>query len=256
MENALLVEVGDRIATVTLNRPKSRNALTSALVRQLAEAMATLDADSDVDAILVTGADPAFCAGLDLRELGDTGENLGPVPESGWASPWQPTSKAVIAAVNGPAITGGLEIALHADLRIASEQAVFADTHARVGVVPAWGMSVLLPDAVGRQRAQWMSLTGAFVTAVQALAAGLVLEVVPHAQLLARCREIAGQIVAGDQTAIRSILATHRAAALAAQAPGLRLEAEASAAFRRETFDPAAVARRRDDVLRQGQRAR
>ncbi len=256
MDETLLVTVRDRVATLTLNRPRVRNALNSTLIVALAEQMAAVDADDEVDVIVLTGAGPAFCAGLDLRELGDTGNNLGDVPVSGWASPWAPTTKPVLAAINGPAITGGLEIALHTDLRLAAESAVFADTHARVGVVPAWGMSVLLPEAIGRQRAQWLSLTGAFLGATEALQAGLVLEVVPAEELMPRSLALAAEIVAGDQTAVRTILANHRAAALVARTPGLQIEADASAEFRRGRFDPATVAQRREAVQQLGSQQR
>jgi enoyl-CoA hydratase len=252
MDDVLLVDVSDRIATVTLNRPQQRNALTSKLIARLAETMVEVDDRPDVDVIVLTGADPAFCAGLDLRELGDTGENLGDVPEQGWATPWPAIDKPVIAAVNGAAVTGGLELVLHADLRVASDAARFADTHARVGVVPAWGMSVLLAEAVGVQRARWMSLTGAFVGAADAAAYGLVLEVVPHAALMPRVRQIAADIVAVDQAAALTILGTLRGAVGAVHEPGLLLEAEASARFRRERFDPAVVAGRREAVQQHG----
>ena len=126
-----------------------------------------MDDDPEVDVVILTGADPAFCAGLDLKELGSTGRNLG-APSSRQASterqasPEQaatpprrglgPLSKPVIGAVNGVAITGGFELALCCDFLVASDRARFADTHARVGVMPGWGLTVLLPQAVGIRR--------------------------------------------------------------------------------------------------------
>lgn len=251
-DDLLIVDTRDRIATVTLNRPHVRNALNTELIGLLAEAMDAIAADDDVDVVVLTGADPTFCAGLDLRELGDTGDNLGSVPTGGWSAPWAPMTTPVIAAVNGAAVTGGLELVLHADICIASESAMFADTHARVGLVPSWGMSVILPELVGAQRAKLLSMTGQFISAREACAAGLVLEVVPHTELLKRAHEIAEQIVAGDRNAIRTILETQRQTTLLARQAGLRLEAEASAAFRRARFDPAVVAARREDVIASG----
>jgi enoyl-CoA hydratase len=217
------VEITDRVATLTLNRPERRNALSSSLLRQLSDRMAEVDADGTVDVIVLTGADPAFCAGLDLRELGESGDNLGEPATDGWATPWAPTVKPVIA-----------------------------DTHARVGVVPAWGMTVLLPAAVGMQRASYLSLTGDFLTADAAHDAGLVLEVVAHEQLAGRVRAIAAAMVESDQDVLRRILATQRAVALSTRTPGLRIEAAASAAHRAEVFDPSTVAARRQAVIDRG----
>ncbi len=120
-----------------------------------------------------------FCAGLDLKELGDSSELPDISPQ------WPPMTKPVIGAINGAAVTGGLELALYCDILIASEQARFADTHARVGLLPTWGLSVRLPQKVGVGMARRMSLTGDYLSAADALRAGLVTEVVPHDQLLA-----------------------------------------------------------------------
>ena len=132
--------------------------------------------------VILTGADPVFCAGLDLKELGDSTE----LPD---ISPrWPPMTKPVIGAINGAAVTGGLELALYCDILIASENAKFADTHARVGLLPTWGLSVRLPQKVGVGMARRMSLTGDYLSADDALRAGLVTEVVPHDELLAAAR--------------------------------------------------------------------
>ena len=128
--------------------------------------------------VIVTGADPVFCAGLDLKELGDATDLPDISPQ------WPPMTKPVIGAINGAAVTGGLELALYCDILIASEQARFADTHARVGLLPTWGLSVRLPQKVGVGMARRMSLTGDYLSAADALRAGLVTEVVPHDELL------------------------------------------------------------------------
>ena len=171
-DDVLLIETADRVRTLTLNRPQSRNALSSALRKQFFAALRDAEADDAVDVVILTGADPVFCAGLDLKELGDTTELPDISPK------WPPMTKPVVGAINGAAVTGGLEMALYCDILIASEQARFADTHARVGLLPTWGLSVRLPQKVGVGMARRMSLTGDYLSAAEALQAGLVTEVV------------------------------------------------------------------------------
>ena len=123
-----------RVGTVLLNRPESRNALDSDMLLALPVAMAELDADDNVDVIVITGTDPAFCAGLDLKELGSTAGNLGGgIRDDDQWGLWAPVSKPVIGAINGAAITGGFELALCCDFLIASERARFAGSFAVIG---------------------------------------------------------------------------------------------------------------------------
>lgn len=251
----LLRERSARVATLTLNRPRVRNALSSALIHALRAAMCELEQDDEVDVVVLTGSDPAFCAGLDLKELGAGGANLelGSSPDGiAPAAPWPPIAKPVIGAVNGVAITGGLELALHCDILVASERGAFADTHARVGIMPGWGMSVLLPRAVGTRVARQMSLTGDFLSAEQALRAGLVTAVVAHEQLLAHVRSIAEAIVGNDRAAVAALLATYRQIEADRDAPGLRTEAAASYAWLGSRFDPARVGQRQAWVMGRG----
>lgn len=239
-----------RAAIVTLNRPEARNALNSAVQAALPAAIAALDADEDVDAIIVTGADPAFCAGVDLKELaaGDKGLVL-PKEQRG---PFPPHRTPIIGAVNGVAVTGGLELALACDFLVASEHARFADTHARVGVMPGWGMTVLLPQAVGLRRAREMSATGNYIDADTALAWGLVNHVVAHDQLLPTCLQLAADIASNDPDAVRQLLATYDDAAAVSLGDGWALEAERSRAWARERLTPGAVEARRQAVLDRG----
>ncbi len=201
--DVLLIDTTDRIRTLTLNRPGSRNALSAALRGRLFEALREAQADDDVDVVILTGADPVFCAGLDLKELGDTTELPDISPK------WPPMDKPVIGAINGAAVTGGLEIALYCDILIASEQARFADTHARVGLMPTWGLSVRLPQKVGVGMARRMSMTGDYLSADEALRCGLVTQVVPHAELLDTARQIATSIAGNNQNAVRALLASY-----------------------------------------------
>jgi enoyl-CoA hydratase len=209
MANSVVVsETVDRVATITLNRPEARNALSRELTRAIADAVAAADADDAVDVIILTGADPAFCAGVDLKEAGTRGRSERPA-EIRVGGPLPATDKPIIGAINGAAITGGLELALACDWLIASERAVFADTHARVGVMPGWGLTVLLAEAVGRRRARQMSATGNFVDAPTALTWGLVNEVVAHDDLLARCRALAADVASNDQDGVRRMMRTY-----------------------------------------------
>lgn len=250
----VLVERADRVATVTLNRPAARNALSAELMRALRDTMSELETDDGVDVVVLTGSDPAFCAGLDLKQLGSSGENIslgtGDDGSPTWF-PWPPLSKPVIGAVNGFAVTGGLELALNCDILIASERARFADTHARVGVLPGWGLSVLLPLMVGRGLARRMSLTGDYLSAQEALRAGLVTEVVAHEELLPAARRVAASIVGNDQTGVRALLRSYRDIESELVGGGLRVEAATSAAWM-AAFDPAEVERRRQGVLDRG----
>lgn len=210
----VLVERTDAVATVTLNRPGARNALSQELRKSLWQAMSELEADVNVAAIVLTGADPAFCAGLDLKELastagaalgetgaiGDTASGRGPIP---------PMETPVIGAINGVAITGGFEVALACDFLIASERAAFADTHARMGIMPGWGLTVLLPEAVGYRRAKELSTTGNFLDAQTALTWGLVNHVVPHDDLVPFAQQLAADIASNDEAGVRRMLQTY-----------------------------------------------
>src|SRR6478735_8839164 len=149
MADVVLLEISERIATITLNRPEARNALSSEVSRRLQELLREAEHSPDVDVVILTGADPAFCAGVDLKELGSQsgGAVLGRADDPATGRPRRPMppmTKPVIGAINGAAITGGFEIALNCDFLVASEKAKFGDTHARVGVMPGWGFTVLL----------------------------------------------------------------------------------------------------------------
>jgi enoyl-CoA hydratase len=235
------------VAVVTFNRPEKYNALSSALLRAFDQAMAELSADHELRAIVLTGADPAFCAGLDLNELGEGGGSFGPHGQD----PLGDSPVPVIAAVNGVTVTGGLEIALACDFRIASDRARFADTHARVGVTPGWGLTARLPQAVGQSWARQMSFTGDFVDAPLALRIGLVNEVVPHGELLARCTELAASIASTSPATLGRIRHAYDLGRDGTGADSLGAEAE----WKGTTFlmeDPGQFAARRAAVFSRG----
>ncbi|BBZ44959.1 enoyl-CoA hydratase [Mycobacterium parmense] len=242
-DEILLIETGERVRTLTLNRPQSRNALSSALRDRFFAALADADADDGVDVVILTGADPVFCAGLDLKELG--GQSALPDISPRWPS----MTKPVIGAVNGAAVTGGLELALYCDILIASERARFADTHARVGLLPTWGLTVRLPQKVGVGMARRMSMTGDYLSAADALRAGLVTEVVPHDQLMSTARQVAASIVGNNQQAVRALLSSYHRIDEAQTGAGLWLEATAARQFRTTGDD---IAANREAVLQRG----
>jgi enoyl-CoA hydratase len=245
VDDILLIDTQDRVRTLTLNRPQSRNALSAELRTRFFGALRDAEADGDVDVVIVTGADPVFCAGLDLKELGDTSQLPDISPQ------WPSMAKPVIGAINGAAVTGGLEIALYCDILIASEQARFADTHARVGLLPTWGLSVRLPQKVGVGLARRMSLTGDYLSATEALRAGLVTEVVAHDELMPTARRVAASIVGNNQKAVRALLASYHRIDASQTDAGLWIEA-ASAKQWMNSATGDDIAANRDAVLQRG----
>ncbi len=257
MTDVVLLEISDRIATVTLNRPDARNALSTEVLRLFPALMREADGRDDVDVVILTGADPAFCAGLDLKELGSSGRNLGAVGGSTEGSatelargPFPAMTKPVIGAINGVAVTGGFELALNCDFLVASEHAKFGDTHARVGVMPGWGLTVLLPQAIGVRRAREMSFTGNFLSAHEALQLGLVNHVVAHVDLMQTARRLARDIAGNDQAGVRQIRRTY--AAITRDEHSWEIEARDGAEWTRTMFSPDKVAERRDEIISRG----
>jgi enoyl-CoA hydratase len=224
----VLVSKDNRLATVTLNRPEKLNALNAELRTTFCATMQKLRADPEVGCVIITGAGRAFCAGLDLREL-----STAQVREMGGAnfiSVIEEMEVPVIAAVNGFAVTGGFELALACDMMLAAETAQFADTHARVGVMPGGGMTARLPQAVGIRKARELSLTGNYLTAQEAEKLGLVNRVVPQDKLLAVARELAAQILSCDPLMVRQIKRLYDLTSRASVGDGLRLEQDFSRA--------------------------
>lgn len=244
-DDILLIETIDRVRTVTLNRPGSRNALSAALRKQFFAALGDAEDDDGVDVVIVTAADPVFCAGLDLKELGDTTQLPDISPK------WPAMSKPVIGAINGAAVTGGLELALYCDILIASERARFADTHARVGLLPTWGLSVRLPQKVGIGMARRMSLTGDYLSADDALRCGLVTQVVPHEELLPTARAVATSIVGNNQKAVRALLDSYHRIDGEQTGAGLWMEAESARQWMRSTSGDD-IAASRSSVIERG----
>jgi enoyl-CoA hydratase len=199
-EHVIVIEKEDGIATVTLNRPEAMNALSTELRNAIGDTFNDFKKDPSIGVVILTGAGRAFCAGLDLKELAAGGNIIAkkhkkdkkranlitPLKNFGWP---------IIGAINGPAITGGFELAIVCDILIASTEARFADTHARMGIMPGSELSQKLSRVIGIHRAKEMSLTGNFIDAEKALAWGLVNRVVAPQDLLPICKALASDIL-------------------------------------------------------------
>ena len=208
--SVLRVEKSGGIATLTLDRPDQLNALSRELRTGLERAFRELQRDAETRIVILTGAGRAFCAGIDLKELGagvplgDASAGGGDGREASVVAAMHDFEGPILGAVNGHAITGGFELALACDVLVASTHAVFADTHARVGIVPGWGLSQKLPRLIGIGRAKELSFTGNFMDAEQAERWGLVNRVVAPEELLPTCRCLAEDMLSCDPPSLRS----------------------------------------------------
>lgn len=192
----LLVDVRDEVALVTLNRPTAMNALSRDLRSAIADTFDRLNSDPGVRAAILTGAGKAFCAGLDLKELGRGSDSVSASVETqDPVTSLNRFAKPVIGAINGVAITGGFELALACDILICAPEARFADTHGRVGILPGWGLSQKLSRTIGIYRAKELSLTGNFLSAAQAQEWGMINRIVPTEELIPTCRKIAADML-------------------------------------------------------------
>lgn len=204
-EPIVLVERDGPVAIVTLNRPDALNALSRALRAQIVSTFADLAKDSSVRVAILTGSGRAFTAGVDLKEAGQTGFALGAdggeidLSKGLAAFPWP-----IIGAINGFAITGGFELALMCDVLLASENAKFADTHARVGIMPGWGLSQKLSRLIGISRAKELSFTGNFLDAHTAERWGLVNHVYAADDLLPHAIKLAHDMAGCDPDLLRN----------------------------------------------------
>lgn len=230
--STLIVERdADGFATVTLNRPEKLNTLSITLRRELAAAVAALEADASTHVLILTGAGRAFTAGLDLDEWEAPGLSPAGAIEHDAVAALRQFSGPVIGAINGLAITGGVEMALACDVLVASSAACFADTHVKVGLLPGWGGSVRMMRRIGMHRTKELALTGRFFSADEALEMGLVNRVVAPGQLLDEARALARQMLANPIEGLQAYkrLLDEEAALIEAQA--LALERATSTAL-------------------------
>jgi enoyl-CoA hydratase/carnithine racemase len=214
MTELLLCEQRDAVAILTLNLPDKRNPISDdEMVEALITKLESLDQDPGVRAVILTGAGSAFSAGGDIKKMAAGVGLRDPLPAQTRRNykagiqrlplMFEALEVPVIAAVNGPAIGAGCDLACMCDIRIAAESARFAESFVKIGIVPGDGGAWLLPRVVGFARASELALTGETIDAQQALAWGLVSRVVPDAQLLETALEIAGKIAANPPHAVR-----------------------------------------------------
>lgn len=246
----LLVEKPrEGVAVVTFNRPEAMNALSKALRAALNQAFRELDADPTVKVIVLTGAgERAFTAGLDLKELGTDPLGMGAAnattPDQNPALAVLDCKKPIIGAINGVAITGGFEVALACDVLICSTNARFADTHARVGITPGWGLSQKLSRAIGPYRAKELSLTGNFLSAQQAYDWGLVNRVVEPAELMPAALKLAEEMASIEADMLVTYKAMIDDGYKLSMGDGLKLEHERSVVHNAEVTPEMVEARR------------
>jgi enoyl-CoA hydratase len=252
----LTVEKDGAVAVVTLNRPDAMNALSRALRAALRQALIELDADASVKVVVLTGAgERAFTAGLDLKELSTDPLGMGAAnatdPAENPARAVLACSKPIVGAINGVAITGGFEVALACDVLVCSTNARFADTHARVGITPGWGLSQKLSRAIGPYRAKELSLTGNFLDAQTAYEWGLVNRVVAPDELMPTAMKLAREMADIDGDMLVTYKAMIDDGYALAMGEGLKLEHERSLAHNAEVT-PEMVAARRAGVQARG----
>lgn len=202
----LLVRIEDGVATLTLNRPAALNSLDAALRNALVAALGEMDARADVAAIVLTGSGRAFCAGLDVKEMSRSGDSVAAnIGAADIGAAIGALGTPIIAAINGLAVTGGFEITLACDMVVAAESAWFQDTHAKVGLLPGWGLSQRLPRVVGPYRAKEISLSARRVSAAEAAALGFVNRVVPDDELVAEAEALGREIARWPTAHVRRI---------------------------------------------------
>jgi enoyl-CoA hydratase len=248
-EETVLLEISDGVALVTLNRPQAMNALSKALRARLAQVMRQVDRDESVRVVILTGAgERAFTAGLDLKELGSQQGALGTANARGAdenpVKAIEQCRKPVIGAINGVAITGGFEVAIACDVLVASTNARFADTHARVGILPGWGLSQKLSRMIGMSRAKELSFTGNFLDADTARAWGLVNNVVAPEELLPFARKLAADMASIDLAFLAQYKRLIDEGYAVSFGEGMALEARISSAANSEVTPEEVEARR------------
>jgi enoyl-CoA hydratase/carnithine racemase len=217
----IVVSTEGAVGRLVLNVPERRNAMSYSMRDLFAEALTAFDENAEVRVVVLTGAGTAFCAGVDLADAGER-----PPGESTKRLTWalEQFSKPVLAAINGPAVGGGLELALASDLRIASSNAWFALPEVKIGSLPGSGGTQRLPRAVSAAVAAKLVLTGERLDAADALRYGLVSDVVEPEALQPLADELASRIAANAPLSLRAAKVALRAAAEQPLAEGLKLE--------------------------------
>jgi enoyl-CoA hydratase len=212
------------VRTIEIDRPEAKNSLSGAMRAELCELFAAADHDPDVTAVVLAAVDPVFSAGVDFKDVTPNYDAAAARFATNPGRSLRAMRTPVICAVNGACVSGALEIALSSSFVVASERARFADTHARLGVVATWGLTALLPRAIGVRKAREMSITGNFVDAATALTIGLVNHVVAHEELRPFAARLAADIAATP--AVGEVLSLYTRGEDLSLAAALELEAE------------------------------
>jgi len=243
------------VALVTLNRPQAMNALSADLRQQLADTIDALEADADMRVMILTGAGArAFTAGLDLKELGQReGDTALTIATNDPVQALARFSGPIIGAINGVAITGGFELALACDVLIGTPNTRFADTHARVGILPGWGLSQKLSRLLGPSRAKELSLTGNFIGPDQAADWGLINRIVPAEALIDTARALAEDMLSCVPETLNAYKAVIDDGYAQSFGDAMQLEAERGRAANRQVAGDA-VEQRREAIRQRGQK--
>jgi len=249
--NTVLLDKRDGYAIVTLNRPEAMNALSRELRADFVDVFAACRRDASIRVVILTGSGRAFCAGFDLKELAAADTDASREADNAIARAMEAFDGPIIGAINGHAVTGGFEMALACDILIASENARFADTHARVGILPGWGLSQKLPRLIGLSRAKEISFTGRPVFAQQAYQWGLVNHVVPADGLMPLAIELAEAMCACVPDVLRQYKPLIDEGYSLPYAEALAWEEQRAIASAREA-SAATIAQRREGVMSRG----
>lgn len=223
----VLREDADGVATLTLNRPEKLNAIDIPLMVALREHVDALAGDESVGCVVLTGAGRSFCSGHDLQTIANVERAPSKDFEPETIDAIEALPQPVIAKIRGHCFTGGLELALAADLLVAAESAKFGDTHGQWGLAPIWGMSVRLPERIGRSRAKELMFTSRRITGAEAAGIGLVDRVCADDDLDAEVAALASEICANSRGTNRIAKALLRANAEQPREAGLRFERSA-----------------------------
>lgn len=207
MTEHVRVDDTEGIRTITLDRPEAKNAMNGAMRTRLCEVLAEADQDTGTRVVILTAVDPVFSAGVDFKDVDPGFDAYQAQFRVNPGRALRAMTTPVICAVNGACVSGGLELALSSSFVVASDRARFADTHARLGAVATWGLTALLPRAVGIRKARELSITGNFVDAAEALRIGLVNHVVPHDELAAFAATLAADVA--TTPAVAEVLALY-----------------------------------------------
>ena len=251
MNEVIQIEKADHVAVVKLNRPESLNALSRELRQAITDTFTDLRNDDETRVIILTGNGRAFCAGLDLKELGRHGLDSGHNKKGDLHNAIRSVGKPIIGAINGHAITGGFEIALMCDILIGSTNARFADTHVRMGVVPGWGLSQRLAGLIGSSRAKELSFSGNYLDASDAERWGLINRVVSPDELLSHCLSLARDICSVNANTLKAVHELIDFGCEHSLAEGLQEEKRVNAG-QDGALPPQTLDKRRETVMKRG----